>query len=129
MSGPIRRIASPVEDAASYLTREWLVTNGQGGYASGTVAGVLTRRYHGVLVAALPAPIGRIVMLSAVEARLRTASDQVLGLDPQPSLIEPEPLQPPDRTTHDRLGISSTAAQAGIRHPRLTTSGVVPMPP
>ena len=36
--------------------REWLVTNGLGGYASGTVAGVVTRRYHGLLVASLPAP-------------------------------------------------------------------------
>ena len=41
------------------LTREWLVTNGLGGYASGTVAGVATRRYHGLLIAALPAPLGR----------------------------------------------------------------------
>ena len=39
--------------------REWLVTNGLGGYASGTVAGVVTRRYHGLLVASLPAPLGR----------------------------------------------------------------------
>ena len=39
------------------LTREWLVTNGLGGYASGTVSGVMTRRYHGLLVAALPAPV------------------------------------------------------------------------
>ena len=38
------------------LTREWLITNGVGGYASGTVAGVVTRRYHGLLIAALPAP-------------------------------------------------------------------------
>src|SRR4029450_13260180 len=46
--------------------REWLVTNGLGGYASGTVAGVITRRYHGILIAALPAPLGRTVMLSHV---------------------------------------------------------------
>jgi predicted glycogen debranching enzyme len=44
------------------LTREWLVTNGLGGYASGTVAGVATRRYHGLLVAALPSPMGRMMM-------------------------------------------------------------------
>lgn len=37
---------------------EWLVTNGLGGYASGTVAGLLTRRYHGLLVAALQPPLG-----------------------------------------------------------------------
>src|SRR5476649_968153 len=37
------------------LNREWLVTNGLGGYASGTVSGAITRRYHGLLIAALPA--------------------------------------------------------------------------
>ena len=39
-------------DLSQLLTREWLVTNGLGGYASGTVAGVATRRFHGLLVAA-----------------------------------------------------------------------------
>ena len=46
------------------LEREWLVTNGLGGYSSATIAGALTRRYHGLLVAALPAPLGRSVMLN-----------------------------------------------------------------
>jgi len=45
---------------------EWLVTNGIGGYASGTVSGETTRRYHGMLVAALPNPLGRTVMLNAL---------------------------------------------------------------
>ncbi|MEO8875180.1 MAG: glycogen debranching enzyme N-terminal domain-containing protein, partial [Polyangiaceae bacterium] len=36
-------------------THEWLLTNGMGGYASGTVSGLITRRFHGLLVAALPA--------------------------------------------------------------------------
>ena len=44
--------------------REWLVTNGIGGYAMGTVAGMLTRRYHGLLVAALNPPLGRTLMLT-----------------------------------------------------------------
>ena len=39
------------------LEREWLVTNGLGGYASGTISGAVTRRYHGLLIAALPAPL------------------------------------------------------------------------
>ena len=43
--------------AAAATRLEWLVTNGIGGYASGTVAGVLTRRYHGLLVAALKAAL------------------------------------------------------------------------
>jgi len=44
--------------------REWLVTNGIGGFASGTVAGLLTRRYHGLLVAALKPPLGRVLLVS-----------------------------------------------------------------
>jgi predicted glycogen debranching enzyme len=52
------------------LDTEWLVTNGLGGYASGTAAGVVTRRYHGMLVAALPNPLGRMVMLNHLSERL-----------------------------------------------------------
>jgi len=55
-------------DAA--LDREWLVTNGIGGYASGTVAGANTRRYHGLLVAALQPPRDRLVMLAKVDEEL-----------------------------------------------------------
>jgi predicted glycogen debranching enzyme len=53
------------------LTREWLVTNALGGYASGTIGGVSTRRYHGLLVAALPAPLGRCMMLNHLSELLR----------------------------------------------------------
>src|SRR3990167_234574 len=44
--------------------REWLVTNGIGGFASGTVAGLLTRRYHGLLIAALKPPLGRNLLVT-----------------------------------------------------------------
>lgn len=47
--------------------REWLATNGIGGYASGTVAGLPARRYHGLLVAALQPPLGRTVLLSKLD--------------------------------------------------------------
>ncbi|HET7340481.1 MAG TPA: glycogen debranching enzyme N-terminal domain-containing protein, partial [Methylomirabilota bacterium] len=47
--------------------REWLCANGLGGYASGTVAGTLTRRYHGLLVAALQPPLGRRLVVSKVD--------------------------------------------------------------
>jgi predicted glycogen debranching enzyme len=53
------------------LEREWLVTNGLGGYASGTLSGATTRRYHGLLVAALPAPHGRTVMLNHLHEEVR----------------------------------------------------------
>src|SRR6476620_2598232 len=55
------------------LTREWLVTNGLGGYASGTVAGVSTRRYHGLLIAAMPTPLGRMMMLNQLGEKVRLA--------------------------------------------------------
>ncbi|MEX2142669.1 MAG: amylo-alpha-1,6-glucosidase [Pirellulales bacterium] len=57
-------------DNERLLRLEWLVTNGLGGYASGTVAGVSTRRYHGLLTAALPAPFGRMVMLNHLHEEL-----------------------------------------------------------
>ena len=47
--------------------REWLCTNGIGGFASGTVAGLLTRRYHGLLVAALNPPLGRTVLVTKLD--------------------------------------------------------------
>jgi predicted glycogen debranching enzyme len=47
--------------------REWLVTNGIGGYASGTVANMLTRRYHGLLMAALKPPLGRTLLLAKLD--------------------------------------------------------------
>ncbi|MBE2182610.1 MAG: glycogen debranching enzyme family protein [Anaerolineae bacterium] len=44
--------------------REWLVTNGLGGYAAGTVSGMPTRRYHGLLIAALQPPVGRSLLVT-----------------------------------------------------------------
>ncbi len=54
-------------DLAAAESREWLVTNGIGGYASGTVAGSQTRRYHGLLIAALQPPVGRTQLVSAID--------------------------------------------------------------
>jgi predicted glycogen debranching enzyme len=62
------------------LEREWLITNGLGGYASGTIAGACTRRYHGLLVAALPAPWGRVVMLNHLAEDVRLPDGTVVSL-------------------------------------------------
>jgi predicted glycogen debranching enzyme len=62
------------------LNREWIVTNGLGGYASGTVSGAITRRYHGLLIAALPAPLGRMVMWSHVSEFLRFDEHDIVSL-------------------------------------------------
>jgi glycogen debranching enzyme len=56
------------------LSAEWLCTNGLGGYASGTVAGANTRKYHGLLVAAAHPPVQRYVVLSRVEDRILIGS-------------------------------------------------------
>ena len=48
-------------------TQEWLITNGIGGYGSGTVSGVLTRRYHGLLIAALKPPLGRTLLAAKLD--------------------------------------------------------------
>jgi predicted glycogen debranching enzyme len=48
-------------------SREWLCTNGIGGFASGTVAGLLSRRYHGLLVAALAPPLGRTLLVTKLD--------------------------------------------------------------
>ncbi len=51
----------------SSTTREWLVTNGIGGYAAGTISGILTRNYHGLLIAALKPPVARTLLLTKLE--------------------------------------------------------------
>jgi len=55
-------------------SREWLVTNGIGGYAFGTLAGLQTRRYHGLLVAAMQPPLGRILLVAKLDETVRYAS-------------------------------------------------------
>src|SRR5579863_6827361 len=73
------------EEARQLLRREWLTTNGLGGYASGTIAGSVTWRYHGLLIAALPAPFGRTVMLNHLAEQIRLADGrwvQIGGEEP-----------------------------------------------
>ncbi|HET9467142.1 MAG TPA: glycogen debranching enzyme N-terminal domain-containing protein, partial [Vicinamibacterales bacterium] len=72
-SGPVRRIVLrglADEPRAALLTREWLVTNGLGGYAAGTIGGAPSRRYHGLLIAALAPPYGRRLLLTDVSEEL-----------------------------------------------------------
>src|SRR3954468_6016798 len=67
-------------DREALLTREWLVTNGLGGYASGTIAGVTTRRYHGLLIAALPNPLGRTMMFNHLSEQLKLPGGTLVRL-------------------------------------------------
>src|SRR5215475_13417260 len=72
--------------------REWLVADGLGGYAMGTVAGLRTRRYHGLLVVAVDGPANRMLGLAALDpvlvvgdARIRLGADEWSGgvVDPR----------------------------------------------
>src|ERR1700730_469100 len=59
-----------LNDLAAATSREWLETNGLGGFSSSTIIGLNTRRYHGLLTAATKPPVGRIVMLAKLEETL-----------------------------------------------------------
>ena len=74
-------VSLPVDDRL--YRREWLVCNGLGGYAAGTIGGAPTRRYHGYLIAALPNPAGRVMMLNALieQVRLPDGARADLGMD------------------------------------------------
>jgi predicted glycogen debranching enzyme len=86
-----RRLPTAAWKRSELINREWLVTNGLGGYASGTLAGPPTRRYHSLLVAALPAPLGRLALLAHLDERLRLPHRRVGWLsrrdEPSPVVV------------------------------------------
>jgi predicted glycogen debranching enzyme len=90
----IRNCESCSPESDPHLQEEWLVTNGLGGYASGTVTGAITRRYHGLLIAALPNPLGRMMMLNGLSERLRlpdrcvmyTGAEELAGVSPEATI-------------------------------------------
>ncbi|HLV80263.1 MAG TPA: glycogen debranching enzyme N-terminal domain-containing protein, partial [Chthonomonadaceae bacterium] len=83
--------ADVLNDFGAACAREWLVTNGIGGYASGSLSGANTRRYHGLLVAALTPPTGRMTLLSQLDEAL-TFEDAVyeLSANQYPGAIHPQ---------------------------------------
>lgn len=77
-------------DLGCAVGREWLETNGVGGYASSTIAGLNTRRYHGLLVAATKPPVGRLVLLSKFEETLIVGgSRHELSANQYPGVVHP----------------------------------------
>src|SRR3982751_2354021 len=76
-------------DAA--LRKEWLETNGLGGFASSTIVGLNTRRYHGLLTAATRPPVGRAVLLSKVEEMLLVGGQRFeLSCNQYPGVVHPQ---------------------------------------
>jgi predicted glycogen debranching enzyme len=78
-------------DVDAALRREWLETNGLGGFASSTIIGLNTRRYHGLLVAATRPPVGRLVLLSKLEETLLIDDKRFdLSANRYPGVIHPQ---------------------------------------
>ncbi|MGC3967261.1 MAG: glycogen debranching enzyme N-terminal domain-containing protein [Pirellulales bacterium] len=93
-------------EAELLLEREWLTANGLGGYASGTISGACTRRYHSLLIAALPAPLGRMVMFNHLAEEIKFADRQILRLDGDEPLSADERGRPCPRNSSDRCPAS-----------------------
>jgi len=75
----------------SAIRKEWLETNGLGGFASSTIIGLNTRRYHGLLTAATRPPVGRMVLLSKLEETLVVAGQRYeLSANQYPGVIHPQ---------------------------------------
>jgi len=86
----IRFEAPTLHDLAEAGLREWIETNGIGGYASSTIVGLDTRRYHGLLVAALQPPVGRHVLLARLEETLVVDGERFeLGTNRFPDVVHP----------------------------------------
>lgn len=83
----VRELSWPRTDEGrqALASKEWIVTNGLGGYASGTVSCALTRRFHGLLISALPTPFGRTMMLNFIWERFRWPDGRVASL---PEIVE-----------------------------------------
>jgi predicted glycogen debranching enzyme len=81
-------------DLAAASQREWLETNSIGGFASSTIAGLNTRRYHGLLVAARTPPVGRNLLLSKLEETLIVdGTRNELGTNAYPGVVHPQGYQ------------------------------------
>ena len=91
------------DEARALLRREWLATNGLGGYASGTIGGTVTWRYHGLLIAALPAPLGRMVLLNHLAEYIRLPDGRTLQIGGEEPAVPEEGDEPGHCLTEFRL--------------------------
>ncbi len=91
------------EASEPLLSREWLVTNGLGGYAAGTIGGVITRGFHGYLIAALAAPLGRMMMLNDLVEQVTFPDGRVVQLGGEERAQNPVRLHGADYLREFRL--------------------------
>jgi predicted glycogen debranching enzyme len=111
-SVPLHTLRDP--DSDPHLHQEWLVTNGLGGYASGTVSGAVTRRYHGLLIAALPNPLGRMLLLNTLLERVCLPDGRIFHTAARELIGNPET---------DILPVAEFRLEAGLPVWRYETDG------
>ena len=100
-------------DLDAALRREWLETNGLGGFASSTIVGLNTRRYHGLLVATLKPPVERFVLLSKVEETLFIDGQPFdLSANRYPGTVHPQGFRFLKQFRLIRFRLSSTKSRA-----------------
>lgn len=89
--GSIRCDQNTCQNLDQALRREWIETNGLGGFSSSTITGLNTRRYHGLLTAATKPPVGRVLLLSKLEETLVIDGERFdLGVNQYPGVIHPQ---------------------------------------
>src|SRR5919199_1129036 len=113
-----KAVGAEALDPVLLLTREWLVTNGLGGYASASVSGACTRRYHGLLVASLPARLGRMVMLSHFGEEIAMPDESVID-------FSGEELSEEHLDLHSAKFLTEFSLEAGMPVWRYNIHGVV----
>lgn len=105
-----------LSDVRKALKTEWLVTNGLGGYASSTILGLNTRKYHGLLVVALNPPVDRHVLLSRLDEQVQMSSDNFgLGMNETTSGMQPSNAVVPSDFSLDPLPNCTYSVGNGFR--------------
>jgi len=120
---PISFDADVTQDLDAASGREWFEANGLGGWASGTIAGCHTRRYHGLLVAATAPPLGRMVLLSKLAETIVTGTTRhELDANRYPGAVHPRgfealaafALDPFPRFTYEAGGVRLVKTVAAV---------------
>ncbi len=113
---PILFDKSITQNFAEAIRREWLETNGLGGWASSTIAGAHTRRYHGLLVAATHPPVGRMVLLSKLDETITLGNQRFeLGCNRYPNVVHPRGFDYLQSFEKDLFPIFEYEVEDGVR--------------
>jgi predicted glycogen debranching enzyme len=113
---PITFDKSLTQNFDAAVQREWLETNGLGGWASSTITGAHTRRYHGLLVAATKPPVGRMVLLSKLDETIALGNQRFeLGCNRYPGAVHPRGFQYLQAFTKDLFPVFEYEVEGGVR--------------